>query len=96
MKDACLSSTLRGDCRRIHELQKAGAKSGEAVLWSGRDSGMGIKWQDEKFEIEYAGTGFAVYRKAQGNRPRHLLRDGFPSLTPAKALVARQYPREVG
>jgi len=65
------------------------------VLWSGRDAGMGIAWQDEKYEIEFNAGGFAVYGKAVGNRPRHLIRDGYTSLTPAKAMVAKQYPRAV-
>lgn len=71
------------------------ALSKPTVLWSGRDAGMGIAWQDDKFEIEFNAGGYAVYRKAVGNRSRDLIRDGFPSLTPAKALVAKQYPRQV-
>lgn len=65
------------------------------VVWSGVDPRIGIRWQDQNFEVEWAGFGWAVYTKARGDRPRMLHKDGFQTVDAAKSFAVSTYPRDM-
>ncbi len=44
------------------------------ILWSGEAGREGVIDQDENYEIEWLGTTYTVFRKAQGDRARATIR----------------------
>lgn len=62
--------------------------------WSKQEP-LGLEWEDETHEIEWAGNGYAVFRKAKGNKPRLQLASGFATVDAAKIDVQNRYPRRL-
>lgn len=75
----------------------AGSKSVELnpgnMLWSGDKYRQGIVWQDENYEVEWAGFGYSIFQRAKGNRERASLETGFLTPELAKAAVHKKYAR---
>ena len=86
---ACEAVVVDADDRRV-------VLSKPRVVWSGETPRLGIRWEDDHHEVEWAGRGWAIYKKPVGNRPRSLFKDGFATVDAAKAAALKSYPRQVG